>query len=115
MHELLREFYKKLGNNIYKARKERKMSANDLGKRIGVTTKTVRRYELGEIKVSYEKMLSIAQALQVDYDRLYSESKSALSVEDLAGVELTYKGKPIEDDRKKKVLEMLSRILDMSE
>ncbi|MCM2675611.1 LexA family protein [Alkalicoccobacillus plakortidis] len=65
-------FYQIVGANIEKHRKAKKVSAEELGKRIGVTKKTIRRYELGEIRILNDRVLDIAKGLEIDPTELYA-------------------------------------------
>lgn len=67
------DFYKEVGRRIESYRKGLKMSAEELGNRIGVQKKAVRRYELGETKISHPRLEQIADALGIDINALYGE------------------------------------------
>ncbi len=47
------------------------LSAEELGNRVGLTKKTIRRYETGEIRIINDRVLAIAEALDVDPADLY--------------------------------------------
>lgn len=67
----MNDFYKKVGQNIEKYRKMKGLSAEELGNRVGLTKKTIRRYETGEIRIINDRVLAIADALDVDPADLY--------------------------------------------
>ncbi len=53
-------------DNIRKFRKERGLTMEELGKRIGVSKQTIQRYESGEIiTIPYDKIYALASALNV--------------------------------------------------
>lgn len=67
------DFYTKLGSRIETLRKKRGLSAEKLANRIGKTKKTIRRYELGEVKVSHDVVLDIANVLDKPASYFYQE------------------------------------------
>jgi repressor LexA len=67
----MEKFYQTIGENIERIRKSKKMSAEELGARVGLTKKTIRRYEKGELRVLNDRVLDIAKALGVDPSILY--------------------------------------------
>jgi transcriptional regulator with XRE-family HTH domain len=115
MDNLIQDIYLNIGRNIYKYRKQRDMTALDLGKRIGVTLKTMRRYELGEIKISSEKISQIADILQVEISELASDLDTKIAVEDLVDMDLTFQGLPLDKEKKQQAIELLSKILGMTQ
>ncbi|MDC3412564.1 LexA family protein [Terrihalobacillus insolitus] len=68
------KFYKDVGARIENYRKINKLSAEELANRIGVTKKTIRRYELGEIRISHERMVELSNALNIDVNLLYGDN-----------------------------------------
>lgn len=63
--------YKDIGLKIKKTRKQRKISADDLAKKIGVAKSTIYRYENGDIgKMPVTRMKEIAKILDVDENEL---------------------------------------------
>lgn len=53
-------------SNIYTLRKAKKMSLEELGKKIGTSKQTIQRYESKEIKsIPYDKVVALANALDV--------------------------------------------------
>ena len=67
----MNDFYKIIGKNIEKYRKLKGISAEEVGNRVGLTKKTIRRYETGEIRIINDRVLAIADALDVDPSDLY--------------------------------------------
>lgn len=67
----MEDFYKLIGSNIEKQRKLKKISAEELGNRVGLTKKTIRRYETGDIRILNDRVLDIADALGIDPKVLY--------------------------------------------
>ncbi|MED2763453.1 helix-turn-helix domain-containing protein [Bacillus thuringiensis] len=69
-----KKFYITVGTNIERIRKKHKISAEELANRIGLTKKTIRRYETGEIRINMDRLESVANALNVPIDHLTSEN-----------------------------------------
>jgi len=69
----LSEFYKELGSRIKYYRTLSGMSLEELGDLIGVGKSTVRKYEVGAIKVSHKRMEQLATALGIDVALLFGE------------------------------------------
>ena len=59
-----------LGQQITKLRKQKKLSQNDLGKKIGTSGDIIGRYERDEVKPSIEVAAKIADVLEVSLDFL---------------------------------------------
>lgn len=49
-------FYKKLGNELFKARKKNNLIQEQVAKKIGVTRQTIDYYELGKVKIKQERL-----------------------------------------------------------
>lgn len=73
-------FYLTVGNNIKKYRTIRNYSLQDLAERVGLTKKTIQRYENGEIKINMERLPEIATALEVGMDTLLDGAYELLGV-----------------------------------
>ncbi len=58
------------GERLLKARKERKISQEELAKRLGAHAPIIGRYERGEVKPSIEVAAKIAEILGVSLDYL---------------------------------------------
>lgn len=59
-----------LGSQITRFRKEKKLSQNELGKKIGTSGDIIGRYERNEVKPSIEVAAKIADTLNVSLDLL---------------------------------------------
>ena len=74
-------FYILVGRNIEKARKNKNHTLQSLAEELGVTKKTVHRYENAEIKVNIDRLIQIAGVLSTTVEQLtegillYDESK----------------------------------------
>jgi repressor LexA len=88
-------FYFAVGNNIKKYRKNRNLSLQALGEKVGVTKKTISRYENGEIKVDMSRLADIATAMNLDVSKLLdgTEKFLGLGFEDIEQVRLPVVGK----------------------
>lgn len=64
-----------LGKQITKLRKQKKLSQNDLGKKIGTSGDIIGRYERDEVKPSIEVASKIADMLEVSLDFLIGKLK----------------------------------------
>lgn len=62
------------GERLTSVRKAKKISQDDLAKRIGVHAPVIGRYERGEVKPSIEVATKIADALEVSLDYLVGHS-----------------------------------------
>ncbi|MGO4372454.1 LexA family protein [Paenibacillus sp. MCAF20] len=63
-------FYLQTGKNIKKYRDLRNYSLQVLAEKVGLTKKTIQRYELGEIKITMDRLNEIAKALDVTVTQL---------------------------------------------
>lgn len=74
-------FYTIVGRNIEHLRKSKNYTLQSLADELGVTKKTVHRYENAEIKVSIDRLIQIAYVLNTTIEQLtegiliYDESK----------------------------------------
>ena len=59
-----------LGQQITKLRKQKKLSQNDLGKKVGTSGDIIGRYERNEVNPSVEVASKIADVLEVSLDFL---------------------------------------------
>jgi len=76
-----RLFYYAVGNNIKKYRTIRNFSLQDLAERVGLTKKTIQRYENGEIKIDMDRLTDVADALDVEVLQLIEGAESFLGVD----------------------------------
>ena len=63
------------GERITYARKQKKMTQNDLGKAVGTSGDIIGKYERNEIKPSIDTAAKIAEALSVTIDYLVKEGE----------------------------------------
>ncbi|KZE65046.1 hypothetical protein AV545_03750 [Paenibacillus jamilae] len=63
-------FYLIVGENIEKYRKLQNDSLQSLAEKMGVTKKTVHRYERAEIRISIEKLIQVAIILNTTVEQL---------------------------------------------
>lgn len=73
-------FYWAVGNNIKKYRDTRNMSLQVLGEKVGLTKKTIQRYENGEIRIDMDRIEDIANALEVEVPQLLDGAQSFLGM-----------------------------------
>ncbi|MDT3429116.1 repressor LexA [Paenibacillus forsythiae] len=74
-------FYEIVGGNIRKHRNIGQLSLQALGDALGLTKKTVQRYETGEIKVDMDRLSGIAVALNVELAALLEGTETILGTE----------------------------------
>lgn len=69
-------------SNIYTLRKSKKMSLEELGKKIGTSKQTIQRYESKEIKsIPYDKVVALADALDVTPAHLMGWSDEPITID----------------------------------
>jgi len=66
------------GDRLTDIRKKKKISQDELAKKIGVHAPVIGRYERGEVKPSIEVAMNIAEALDVSLDYLVGSTDSQL-------------------------------------
>ncbi|WP_052410313.1 LexA family protein [Paenibacillus durus] len=74
-------FYEIVGGNIRKHRNIGQLSLQALGDALGLTKKTIQRYETGEIKVDMDRLSEIALALNVELAALLEGTETMLGAE----------------------------------
>ncbi|NCD00240.1 MAG: XRE family transcriptional regulator [Bacteroidia bacterium] len=74
------DFYEKIGENIRKYRKNRDYSLEDVAKKIGITKKTLQRYETGETRIEMERLTEIAKALNIPTSLLLGGAEHFLDI-----------------------------------
>lgn len=74
-------FYLVVGSNIKKYRDLRNFSLQVLGEKVGLTKKTIQRYENGEIKIDMDRLADISEALEVEVSKLLEGAESFLGVD----------------------------------
>ena len=60
----------KLGDNIFKLRKECKLSQEQLAEKVNVTRQTISNWELGETSPNPDQLKLLSEALNVSIDEL---------------------------------------------
>ena len=73
-------FYLAVGKNIKKYREIRNYSLQVLGEKVGLTKKTIQRYENGEIKTDMDRLADISEALGVEMSKLLEGTESFLGI-----------------------------------
>ena len=71
----------KLGDNIFKLRKESKLSQEQLAEKINVTRQTISNWELGETSPNPEQLKLLSKALNVSIDELLNNDIKEVLVE----------------------------------
>lgn len=69
---------KTFGNRLIEVRKEKKLSQDELGKKVGVHGAVIGRYERDEVKPSIEMAKNLAEALEVSLDYLVGSTELLL-------------------------------------
>lgn len=84
-----------IGQNIKKYRNFKNYSQEYLAEQVGLTKKTISRYENGEIRIDLDKIITIAEVLGVDSELLCqgSEEFSGVSINNLSTVKLPIIGR----------------------
>jgi len=87
-------FYLAVGMNIKKYRQSKNYSLQDLADKVGLTKKTIQRYENGEIRISMDRLNEIAQALNVDISVLLEGTQDflGLNVDDIETINIPIYG-----------------------
>lgn len=73
-------FYIAVGLNIKKFRELRNYSLQVLGDKVGLTKKTIQRYENGEIKFDMDRVADIAGALDIGVPKLLTGTEKFLGI-----------------------------------
>lgn len=82
----------KLGEKIYKLRKECRLSQEDLAEKINVTRQTISNWELGETSPNPDQLKKLSQELNVSIDELLDNDlknvleKKISKTEELSGI-----------------------------
>lgn len=93
-----------IGSNIKRFRELKGLTQKELADLIGVTAPTITKYEKGQMKLDFEKLDAIADALSVPMSKLYdAQSKITLDNCDLYPLEdaftfLNYHFAPIDSE-----------------
>jgi transcriptional regulator with XRE-family HTH domain len=70
-----------VGARIRAARKERQLTLQQVARRSGLAVSTVSKAERGQIALSYEKVLLLGRALDIDMTRLFMSADAGLDPE----------------------------------
>lgn len=74
------DFYEILGNNINQIRSQKGLSLQYIADKVGMTKKTIQRYETGENKIDIRKLKDIASALGTDVSRLMEGTEDDIGI-----------------------------------
>ena len=77
----------KLGNNIFKSRKDCKLSQEQLAEKVDVTRQTISNWELGETSPKPEQLKLLSKALNVSIDELLNNDIKQVLVEKVNNTE----------------------------
>jgi len=90
-----KKFYITTGGNIKKYRALKNYSLQVLAEKVGLTKKTIQRYENGEHRIDMDRLRSLADALEVTINQLTEGAYESLGVkqEDSENVSLPIVGK----------------------
>jgi len=97
-----------LGQQISKLRKQKKLSQNDLGKKIGTSGDIIGRYERDEVNPSIEVATKIADTLEVSLDFLIG--KTAVEVDNQL-LKRVIEVQQMNEDDKKHILYTLDALI----
>ncbi|CDM24321.1 Transcriptional regulator, Cro/CI family [Castellaniella defragrans 65Phen] len=70
-----------VGARIRAARKERRLTLQQVAQRSGLAVSTVSKAERGQIALSYEKVLQLGRALDIDMTRLFMQADARLEAD----------------------------------
>jgi len=79
-----KQFYSIVGKNIKKYRNLKNYSLEVLGEKVGLTKKTVQRYETGETRIDMDRLAEIANALEINASRLLEGTEKFLGINDFS-------------------------------
>ena len=77
----------KLGDNIFKLRKDCKLSQEQLAEKVDVTRQTISNWELGETSPNPEQLKLLSKALNVSIDELLNNDIKQVLVEKVNNTE----------------------------
>lgn len=81
MSEYELELYKIIGEMIRDRRQSLGITLEQLASDLGLTTKTIQRYETGERKIKINTVMEISKILNFDYNKFMADAKQRLSGE----------------------------------
>ena len=76
-----------LGENIYKLRKEKKLSQEQLAEQIGVSRQTISNWELNETSPNPEQLKLLSKSLNISIDELLNNDVNTVLVEKISNTE----------------------------
>lgn len=76
-----------LGENIYKLRKDKKITQEQLAEKINVTRQTISNWELGETAPNPEQLKLLSKELNISIDELLNNDVQNLIVEKISNTE----------------------------
>lgn len=77
----------KLGENIFKLRKEYNLSQEQLAEKINVTRQTISNWELGETAPNPEQLKLLSKELNISIDELLNNDIKQVLVEKVSNTE----------------------------
>ncbi|MBO4245349.1 MAG: helix-turn-helix transcriptional regulator [Bacilli bacterium] len=77
----------KLGEKIYKLRKAKKLSQEELGEKLDVTRQTISNWELGETNPNPEQLKKLSQELNISIDELLDNDLKDVIIEKVSNTE----------------------------
>lgn len=71
--------YRIIGEMIREIRNIRKMTLEEIADKLGVTPKTLQRYETGARKIKISTIMELAEIMNFNYDEFMAEAKQRLA------------------------------------
>ena len=104
--------YRQIGEKIRKLRLTKGLSQKDLAKYVGVTYQQIQNYEKGKSKIPVDRLIKIAEALEVSLDfflKEFDNNHDKVSESELALLRTYYKS--INSERVRKQILSLLKVL----
>ena len=76
-----------IGKNILKLRKEKKLSQEELGEKVGVTRQTISNWELNETIPDTKQLITLSQTLNISIDELVNNDIKSILIEKTSNTE----------------------------
>jgi transcriptional regulator with XRE-family HTH domain len=115
MHEMnTMEIYRQIGEKIRKLRLTKGISQKELASHVGVTYQQIQNYEKGKSKIPVDRLIKIAEALEVSLDYFLKEfdnNHDKVPESELALLTNYYKGISSEKIRKQ-ILSLLHTLAE---
>lgn len=86
MSEYEISLYRIIGEMIRERRISKDLTLEEVANEIGVTPKTLQRYETGERKIKINTIMELSHILSFDYDRFMAEAKRRLTSDDTQNI-----------------------------